>query len=313
MANLKRIFGRTAIALTLTTALLSGCGNDSSTTESKSKGAFPVTISSGGQDVTVAAKPKRIISLSPTATESLFAIDAKSQVVAVDDQSTYPADAPKTTLSGFTPNVEAILGYQPDLVVASGDANSMVAGLTAAKVPTVIMPAAKDFNDAYGQIETLGTITGNTAKATEVVTDMKAKIDAAVKKTGPVKKDVKIYHEVDNTFYSSTSTTFAGQVYGLFGLKNIADGADTTGSGYPQLSAEYIITSNPQIIFLADTKCCAQSLTTLAERPGWSNIAAIKSGSVVSLDDDVASRWGPRVADFATQVGEAVVKQQAVV
>ncbi|MGH3428710.1 MAG: ABC transporter substrate-binding protein, partial [Mycobacteriales bacterium] len=111
--------------------------------------------------------------------------------------------------------------------------------------------------------------------------------------------------EVDNTYYSVTSKTFIGSIYSLFGLHNIADGA-AGGNDYPQLNSEYILHSNPSLIFLADGNCCGQSFQTVSKRAGWGNIAAVKSSSVTVLDDDIASRWGPRVADLAGYIAGAV-------
>jgi iron complex transport system substrate-binding protein len=115
-----------------------------------------------------------------------------------------------------------------------------------------------------------------------------------------------VYHELDNTYYSVTSATFIGQVYKLLGLTNIADAASGAAPDYPQLSAEYIVSANPDLIVLADTKCCAQNLGAVSSRPGWGAIAAVRSGQVVGVDDDVASRWGPRVIDFMQSVAPHV-------
>jgi iron complex transport system substrate-binding protein len=105
-----------------------------------------------------------------------------------------------------------------------------------------------------------------------------------------------------------TSQTFIGQVYGLAGLENIADEAEGAGTLYPQLSAEYIIDADPDLVFLADTKCCGESADTVAARPGWDQLTAVTGGAVVALDDDIASRWGPRVVNFLETVVEAVVE-----
>ncbi|RMH67259.1 MAG: ABC transporter substrate-binding protein, partial [Actinomyces sp.] len=116
------------------------------------------------------------------------------------------------------------------------------------------------------------------------------------------------YHELDDTLYTVTSGTFVGEIYALFGLENVADPADADGSafGYPQLSAEYLVDADPDLIFLADTKCCGQSAATVAARPGWDTLTAVREGHVVELDDDIASRWGPRVVDFARAVAAAL-------
>lgn len=301
----KRIAG-ILLALTVTIA---GCGSDNKdakSIDSQSKQTYPVTLNSGGRETVISTKPEHVVSLSPTATEDLFAINAGSQVVAVDDQSTFPATAPKTKLSGFTPNAEAILAYKPDLVVAQMDANGLVAALEKANVKVLLQPSATSFDDVYKQIADLGAATDHAVDAAKVTSDMRTKIADKVKAAGSDAKDKTYYHEVDNTYYSSTSTTFIGQVYALFGLKNIADSAATAGNQYPQLSSEFIVKANPEYIFLADTKCCGQTTQSVASRAGWNALGAVTKNHVIALDDDVASRWGPRVVDLVDTVATAV-------
>jgi iron complex transport system substrate-binding protein len=251
-----------------------------------------------------AKPPARIVSLSPTATESLFAIGAGPQVVAVDDQSDYPKAAPRTKLSGYTPNLEAIAGYKPDLVIVSYDANNVVQGLEQLHVKVLVQPAADTLDDAYAQIAQLGSLTGHLAQAKLVVARLKRQIAAVVAKAP--KRSLSVYHELDPTLYSATSKTFIGRIYSLFGLRNIADAADTTASHYPQLSNEYVVAANPAVIVLADSRCCGQSVRTVSARPGWSNIAAVRSRAIVRVDDSIASRWGPRVVNFVRAVAAAL-------
>jgi len=260
----------------------------------------------GGGTVTIAKQPHRIVSLSSTATEMLFAIGAGFQVVAVDDQSNYPSNVPKTKLSGFTPNIEAIAGYTPDMVVAADDLGGLVHGMQALNVPILIEPAAKNLDDSYLQIRQLGAATGHPSDADSLVAKMRSQVGAFVASVAKPARQLRVYHELDNTYYSATSATFIGQVYKLLGLTNIADSATTATSGYPQLSAEFIVSSNPDLIVLADTKCCQQDLRTVGARPGWGVIAAVKSGQVIGVDDDIASRWGPRIVDFMQTVAAHV-------
>jgi len=304
------------IGRTCTLAVVVACACQAAPSSSPSPGAsaFPMVIhQSGGATVTLARQPRRIVSLSPTATEMLFAIGAGPQVVAVDDQSNYPASAPVTKLSGFQPNVEAIAGYTPDLVVAAEDAGGLVAGLTAVGVPTLVEPAAADLNGTYAQLRELGAATGHASAAASAVSRMRSDIASIVSSVSRPARRVTVYHELDDTFYTATSKTFIGQVYALLGLQNIADRATGAAPDYPQLSSEFVVSANPDLIVLADTKCCHQSLQTVAARPGWGAVAAVRNGEVVGVDDDVASRWGPRVVDFLRQVAPRVaqVERQA--
>jgi cobalamin transport system substrate-binding protein len=256
---------------------------------------------SGRYTAAPAAVPTRIVSLSPTLTEDLFAIGAGPQVVAVDEQSDYPKQAPRTALSGLTPNVEAIAAYRPDLVVASYG-GPFVSQLGKLGIRVQLEPAVDDLAHAYEEIRELGRLTGHEAQATKLVRSMEVQLTQAIRSVPKTRRHLTVYHELDQTYYSATSATFIGRVYKLFGFRNIADAADTSHTGYPQLSAEYILEQNPQIVVLADSRCCGQNAKTVAARPGWQAIAAVRAHRVVVVDDDVASRWGPRIVQFARAV-----------
>lgn len=269
--------------------------------------------SSSASDTTSAPESQlRIVSLSPTATEMLYAIGAGDQVVAVDSLSTYPAEvAPKVTkISAYEPSAEAILGYTPDVVVISNDMNKISEQLTAANKSIQVWTgaAATSLDDVYTQITELGELTGRTSEAEDLIASMKSRISKATVKipaNAELSKPLSYYYELDNTYYSVTSNTFVGALLKPLGVTNIADGVEE-GNDYPQLNAEAIAKANPSIIFLADTKCCAMNKETVAQRAGWSGIDAVKNGNVVELDDDIASRWGPRVVDLVEQFANAI-------
>ena len=246
----------------------------------------------------------RIISLSPTATEMLYAIGAGAQVVAVDDYSNFPAEAVAlgTALSGYEPNVEAIAGYTPDLVIVAYDAGGIVDQLKSLSIPVFMAAAATSFEDVYSQIEQLGALTGNLENAVQLSGQMQTDIAAAVAEVQLPTTPITYFHELDNTLYSATSNTFIGQVYSLFGLKNIADGVET-GNDYPQLSAEVIVKANPDIIFISDS----DSVETVAARDGWGKLKAVTSNQVISLPADIPSRWGPRLVEFVIAIRDAVL------
>ena len=250
---------------------------------------------------------QRIVSISPTGTEMLFAIGAGDWVVAVDQFSYYPDEAPVTGLDGWNPNVEAIASYDPDLVVmqTSGDVG---ASLEALGIEVWAHDAPFAFEDVYVQIEQLGEVTGQADEAAALVADMRAQI-AVLIAAAPDASGLTYYHELDNTLYTVTSSTFIGQVYGLFGLANVADPADADGSawGYPQLSDEYLVDADPNVIFLADTLCCGQSAQTVAARPGWDLLSAVQDDRIVELNDDIVSRWGPRLVDFIAAISGVLV------
>jgi iron complex transport system substrate-binding protein len=296
--------GGESTATTSTADAAAGPVGETTTTEDS---GFPVTVQAANGVVEVVERPTAIISLSPTSTEMLFAIGAGDQVIAVDEFSNYPDEAPTTDLSGYEPNVEAIAALNPDLVIVSDDLNDIVAALTAIQVPVIHHPAAGSLEDTYSQIEQLGVATGNLSAAASLVASMQSEIEGMVEAVGKVGEALTYYYELDATLFSVTSETFIGQVYALVGLENIADAAGGAESGYPQLSAEYIIDADPDLIFLADTKCCGETPDTVAARPAWDQLTAVANQTVIPLDDDVASRWGPRVVALLAEIVEAVL------
>ncbi len=302
---------RKLVAVVALSALFA-CGGDTAggrqaaSPPSPVEAAFPVTVRADNGDVTLEQRPTRIVSLSATATEMLFAIEAGDQVVAADEHSDYPAEAPTTKLSGFEPNIEAIARFEPDLVVIADDPGQLEASLEKLAIPVMVNPAAKTLDDTYEQIERLGVATGHVAEAADLVARMKRDIDAVVESIPDFEEPPTYYHELDNTYFTATSNTFIGEVYGLLGLENIADGAKGAGSGYPQLSPEYIVEQDPDIIFLADAECCGVTAEAVEKRPGWQQISAVETGAIVELDGSVASRWGPRIVEFLETVADEV-------
>jgi iron complex transport system substrate-binding protein len=224
-------------------------------------------------------------------------------VVAVDEFSTYPAEAPVTDLSGFTPNLEAIIGHEPDLVVISFEPGELVSGLEAVGVPVLNLPPAISLDDSYTQLEVLGEATGHVGEAAEVVSQMQTDIEEIVATT-TIPAGLTFYHEVDATLYSATSASFLGQIYALLGLTNIADEADD-GSGFPQLASEYIVAQDPDLIYLGDADF-GVTPESLAERPGWAEMTAVRNGAIVPLDAYLASNWGPRVVELLETIAGSV-------
>jgi iron complex transport system substrate-binding protein len=302
----------------LVCTLLAACGSQEEAPQARSGGPpsstnvpCPTTVTAANGRIRLATRPERVVSLSPSATEMLFALGAGDRVIAVDENSDYPPDAPTTRLSGYEPNVEAIASYEPDLVVLSDDTGAVVAALERLKIPVIVQPAPAGLRDVYAQVQQLGAATGNPEAAREVVARMRSRVRDIVATAPNLEPAPTYYHELDQTYFSVTSDTFIGRIYGLFGLRNIADGAKGAGSGYPQLSAEHIISSDPDLIFLADTKCCGMTAAKVAARPGWGGLSAVVAGHVYELDDDVASRWGPRIVDLVRAVARAVTQLES--
>lgn len=298
-----------ALATAAAVLVVGGCGGDEPAATPAVSASYPVTVGK----VTLPARPERIVSLSPTTTEMLFAIGAGPQVTAVDDQSNFPADAPKSELSGFKPSAEAIAAKNPDLVVLTTDADKIVSQLDQLKIPVFQVPAAITMDDTYREITELGALTGHQPEAEALHQRMAADIDKIVKDVPARAKALSYYYELGPELYSLTSKTFVGSIFTMFGMTNVADPSDADGGkfGYPQLTAEVLVKANPDTVFLADTRCCAQSAQTVSQRPGWSGITAVQAGQIFPLDDDIASRWGPRTVDLVKAVADAVAKVPA--
>ena len=294
------------------------CGSSSSSTASApgaaaDGGSFPAAISTTIGVVHVKSRPKAIMSLSPTATEMLYAIGAGSQVKAVDSDSDYPPQAPRTKLDALDPNLEAIVAYKPDLVVVSNLSDnfaSLAKSLASFSIPVLYLPAPAGLSGVYSQFDQLGRATGHLGQAEREDAALRSQISKIVASVPHHAQPVSYYYELDQTYYSVTSSTFVGSLLALLGMKSIADTASGAASsgGYPQLSSEYIVKANPDYIILADTVCCHQDATSVAARPGWSSLAAVKEDHIIPLNDDIASRWGPRIVDLLRTVATDITK-----
>lgn len=255
-------------------------------------------------DQAAAGEPQAIVSLSPTTTEMVYAVGAGEQVVAVDERSDFPAGAPVTDLSGYTPNLEAILGYEPDLVLATDDNGDIVAGLERSGVEVLLLPAAETLDDTYTQLEQVGAATGKIGEAAELVARMQGEIDEIVASVPERETPLTYFHELDDTYFTVTDSTYVGEIYSLLGMTSIATG-DTD---YPQLSEEAILEADPDLILLADGQCCGMTPERVAERAGWDELTAVRENRVHVVDEDLASRWGPRVVNFMREVAAIITE-----
>ena len=208
---------------------------------------YPLTIKFGGYTTKIAKKPTKIISLSPSATEIFYAVGAGSQILAVDNLSNYPAGAPISEISAFEPSVEAILAKKPDLVLLSIDstkAPQIRNALVKLGIPVLMEKAPATLNDVYAENTLLAKVTDRQEGAVKLNAAMAKSIKDVLVKAKKSSK-IRIFHELDDTYYSVTSNTFIGKVYKDFGAVNISDAASgADNSGYPQLSAEYLLKSD---------------------------------------------------------------------
>ncbi len=252
---------------------------------------------SDGRTVRLARMPARIVSLSPGTTESLFAIGAAGQVVAVDRFSDFPVEArarPKVDYS--RPSIESLTALSPDLIIASGRQRETVPTMREAGLPVIMFEEATSINDVLIRIREFGNITGHAEEATTLAAGLERRIQAVTSRLPAGENGPRIYHEVGSQLHTATGSTFVGDFYTLLKARNIA--SDASGA-FPQLSAEVIIQRDPEVILLADGRE-GVTLQQVRDRTGWSTIAAVRTGRVHLLPDaqaDALSRPGPRVAD----------------
>jgi iron complex transport system substrate-binding protein len=256
---------------------------------------------SDGATLTISQPAKKIVSMSPGATEIIYAIGAQDALVAVDKNANYP-DAAKnfpTKIDAYEPNIEAVAALSPDLVILPGDNGGILAKLDGLKIPVLYQDLDKDvrtIDEVLGQIALIGQITGHSAKAQELAQSLGKRVDA-VKQTMqgvPAESTPSVYHELDSTYYTVSTGTFIGSLYEILHVQNIAK--DGGGVSYPQLTQEAIIAANPGVIVLAD-EAYGVTVESVKARPGWSAIDAVAKDRIVAMDADLISRPGPRIVD----------------
>lgn len=285
----------TVVVVALTITACTSHPRGATPTSTAKPSAFPMTIKqSDDVDLEIAAPPKRIVSLSTHSTEDLCSIGAGDQLAAVEGYANCPAGSKvKPELDAFKPNLEAIVGYQPDLVYVSSDQDGIVEALRRVGTPVLYLKLPSSLNQVVQQIELFGRISDHDSEAQALVTSMRARIAAVTSEVQDVASGPRVYHELDPTYFSAAPNSFVGDFYTVLKAQNIAAGAENE---YPQLSAEVIVERDPEVIVLADEPggITADSVTA---RPGWSNISAVRNRRVCEIEPTLVSVPGPRVVD----------------
>lgn len=260
--------------------------------------AFPFTLrGTDGGTVQLTRPAERIVSLSAGTTETLFAIGAGHAVVAADRFSDYPEAARALPKVEYTrPNVEALAGFRPDLVVAATRQKDSIPAIQAAGMTPVLLEEPTNVQGVVERVRLFGRVTAHTAEAERLAEEMERRIRAVADKLAGVDRGPRIFHEISSEFYTAAPNSFIGDLYTLLKARNIAEGGAVS---FPQLSQEVIIQRDPEVIVLADGR---EGVTVehVKARPGWSAISAVRTGRVHLLTDeqaDILSRPGPRVVD----------------
>lgn len=266
----------------------------------------PSPISLGddaGRVVTLAAPPERIVSAAPSTTELAFAVGLGDEVVAVDKFSNYPPEAASRTSIGsyIEPDLEAILGARPDLVLVTDvHLAELVPALEQRGIPTLVL-SARNIEGVLLNLLLLGRVAGDEAEAERVVADLRTRI-AAVETRVAGREPVGVFYELDPSLFTAGPGTFIDDVIRRAGGRNIAAAA---GEAYPQLSAEEVIAADPAVILLAD-EAAGVTPEAIAGRAGWASVDAVESGRIVLINPDIGSRPGPRVVDALELIAAAL-------
>ena len=240
----------------------------------------------------------KIISLSTTHTEIIQSLEAQDTLIAVDAFS--EVDFPVQRIDAYTVTAEELAPLNPDMVIIAFDFNGIVDGLESQEINYVLLPPAKNFEDVYSQISTIGEIVNKKGEASSKVRDMKLEINRILDDANY--ENVSVYHEIGYSYgiYSVNSDSLIGEIYNELGVVNIANSEqDPFGSGYPALSEEMVIESNPDYIVVGHSDYLNKDLSI---REGWENISAVESSNVYFLDDTLASNWGTTTVQLVEEL-----------
>ena len=240
----------------------------------------------------------RVVSLSTTHTEIIQSLEAEETLIAVDSFS--EVDFPVEVIDAYTVTAEELAPLNPDVVILAFDFNGIVEGLENQEINYVLLPPAKNFEDVYSQIETIGSLVNKESEAFSTTRDMKIEINRILDNANF--GDTSVYHEIGYSYgiYSVNSDSLIGQIYNSLGVVNIANNTeDPFGSGYPALTEEQVIESNPEYIVIGHSDYLNKDLST---RMGWKDINAIENSNVYFLDENLANNWGTTTVDLVEQI-----------
>ena len=245
-----------------------------------------------------ASKEIRVVSLSTTHTEIIQSLEAEETLIAVDSFS--EVDFPVEIIDAYTVTAEELVPLNPDVVILAFDFNGIVEGLENQEINYVLLPPAKNFEDVYSQIETIGFLVNKESEAFSTTRDMKIEINRILDNADF--GDTSVYHEIGYSYgiYSVNSDSLIGQIYNSLGVVNIANNTeDPFGSGYPALTEEQVIESNPEYIVIGHSDYLNKDLST---RMGWEDINAIENSNVYFLDENLANNWGTTTVELVEQI-----------
>ncbi len=315
---MNKYFRKISIVITLMLVFLVGCG---STEESKQEngqtqqteeqaGAFPVTLTDdAGNKVIIEEQPDTIVSLLPSATETLFALGLDDEIVGVSDYDNYPAEVNnKEKVGEMNLNVEMILALQPDVAFLQDyhatHASGSIKQLEEAGIKVIIVEIGATFDSAYKSIEMIGKATGKVTEAKQIVTDMKAKVDELKEKAAGIADKKSVWVEVapQPDLFTAGRGTYINEMLEIIGAINVAGDLE----GWPQVSEEEAVNMNPDVILTTYGYYVEDAREQVLSRDGWQEVTAVKNGEVYDIDSDKITRSGPRLVAGMEEIAKAV-------
>lgn len=299
-----------AALLTLT---LAACNSEKATDEQSAKdntevtevAQFPVTIKDAlDKEITLEKAPERIITLTPSNTEILFGLGLNDEIIAVNDNDTYPEQAlSKESVGGMEFNLEQIISLQPDLVVAHESGlysfnEQAIAQLESVGIPVFVVKDAKTFEETYETIEQIGKLTNKEKEAEEMIVSIKEGIEEIEVKVADLEeKSVFVVVGTNPQLYVAGQETFISEMLEVLNVENAVPEL-----GWPQYSSEQFVKSNPDIILVT----YENDLAAIEENDAYAEMDAVKNANVKLVDSDTTSRQGPRIVEGIESIGEAI-------
>jgi iron complex transport system substrate-binding protein len=316
--KMKKLYSLLLVVL-LTVGVLAGCAekkdqvneeNKTSVEKKTEEITYPVTLTDAAETkVIIEKKPEKIVSLIPSNTEIAFALGLEKEVVGVTDFDNYPeAATKKEKIGGQEINLEKIISLKPDLVLAHASwASNAEAGLQQLKnagIPVIVVNDAQNFDQVFDSIDMIGKATGETAKADEIITGMKDKLEDIKAKAGVIKEKKKVLVEVSPApeIYTSGKNTFMDQMLSLINAENIANDQE----GWIKIDQEAMIKRNPDVILTTYGFYVKNPVEQVLTRKGWETVNAVKNKHVVDVDSDRVTRSGPRIVEGVEDLAKAI-------
>jgi len=255
---------------------------------------------------TESSTEQRVVSLSTTHTEIIQTLGGENLLVGIDSFS--ESELPIEKIDAFTVTADELVNLNPDLVIVAFDFNGIIDGLEALNLNYVLLPPARNFDEVYTQIMEIGNLINKSEESIDLVSEMENDVAEIIENFSA--QNVKVFHEIGYTYgiYTVNENSFIGEIYNLLGVDNIANfKEDPFGSGYPEFSEEEILIANPNLIIVGHSDYLNKDLST---RVGWEEIAAIQSGNLFFLDENLANNWGTNTVDLLNTLSEVTQSQE---